>query len=313
MFSYRRFDYKGSATLPLTPTIENQAWHITGTERAEYIEVSSPPKCGANDPDAIASSCRHGTLVDNEVLDWVLQRGRYLSRLNQDTGNESQARIRLLVLERSYYQPPSFDIRKATYLAIEKHFALPEDTLLTLSSEGGMSTHTVDIDEATGTLKRLSMAIKTHQKVQVGNYGLAFSYDFATGVSTGILHGTGVTQHGRDCELWDKEVVVEIFEHIKAAHRLWGHPLCLPATLLQHHLLRTDYFCTVVLPNRFLDAENQLGAVRAGRLLGVKARNIAAELPVQQAKVSLAELTVVTEVAPHRVDSTDHTVCTVST
>ncbi|KAF2972222.1 hypothetical protein GQX73_g1319 [Xylaria multiplex] len=190
------------------------------------------------------------------------------------------------------FQPPSFPIRMETYFAIEKHFGLSEDTLLALSSVQGMSTYNIDIDEETGRLRRLSMVIKAHQKFQVGNYGLAFSYDFETNMSTGILHGTGVTQYGDEYELWSKHAAAEIFEHVKTVRHFWDHPLCLPVALLQHHLLRTDYFCQVILTNRHTAVQYELGAVRAGRLHGLRGRDIAAELPVHQAKISLAELTV---------------------
>ncbi|KAI8948827.1 hypothetical protein F4801DRAFT_555357 [Xylaria longipes] len=292
MLSYARFKHRGNGALPLTATLENQAWCITGTERAEYIEALSFQVDSANGSGEVPSSCRYGTLIDNEILDWVAQSGGYVPLNSLDTGNGLRGGIRLLVLERLYYQPPSFHIKKETYLAIEKQFALPENTLLALSNESGMSAHFLDIDERTGTLKRLSMIIKAHQKFQVGNYGLAFSHDFITGLSTGILHGTGVTQGGDSYGLWNKKAAAEVFEHIKAVHHIWAHPLCLPATLLQHHLLRTDYFCTVILSNHHMEVQRQLGTVRSGRLFGAQSRDIATELPVQQAKVSLRELTV---------------------
>ncbi|KAI0480008.1 hypothetical protein F4859DRAFT_478090 [Xylaria cf. heliscus] len=292
MLSYARFKYQRDTTLRLTSTLENQSWCITGTERAEYIEALSFQIHSANGSYDVASSCQYGTLIDDEIIDWATQSRDCVPLDGPDAGNVLRGGIRLLVLERTYYQPASFPIKKETYLAIEKQFTLPENTLYTLSNESGMSTHFLDIDERTGTLKRLSMIIKAHQKFQVGNYGLAFSHDFVTGISTGILHGTGVTQYGYDHNLWDMQAAAEVFEHIKAAHHIWTHPLCLPATLLQHHLLRTDYFCTVILSNRGTELQHQLGTVRAGRLFGGQAQDIATELPVKQAKFNLRELTV---------------------
>ncbi|KAI1813820.1 hypothetical protein GGS20DRAFT_551625 [Poronia punctata] len=285
MLSYARFDHQGEAKLPLTLTVENQVWNLTGRESAEYIEALSYS-------DNVTSPCRYGPLVDHGILDWVNQSGGYVPLKSPNLNNACRGGIRLLVLERALYRPPSFHIRKETYLDIEKRFNLPENTLLAVSNEGGMSTHVLDIDEETGNPKSLSMIIKAHQKFQVGNYGLAFSYDFATSISTGILHGTGVTQTGGDYGLWSKQAAAEIFEHVKTARHLWTHPLFLPTILLQHHLLRADYFCTVVLANRLTDVQHQLGTVRAGRLFGRQALNIATELPVKEAKVSLSELTV---------------------
>ncbi|KAI0427490.1 hypothetical protein F5Y09DRAFT_333297 [Xylaria sp. FL1042] len=272
MLSYKR---SGDISLPLTQAVQNQSWYITGTERAEYIEVLDFPADGDGDGDDSESICQYGPLVDGEILDWVAQRGGYARQKHQGSSNPSQVGIRLLVLERTYYQPPSFYIKQETYLAIEKQFSLPEDSLFAFANDNGMSTYVLDVDEKTGNLRNLSMIIKAHQKFQVGNYGLAFSYDFNTKVATGILHGTGVTQFGDDYGLWNKPAAAEIFQHIQAVRHLWAHPLCLPTILLQHHLLRTDHFCTVTLNNRHTYVQQQLGV-----------------LPVQEAKVNLAELTV---------------------
>ncbi|KAI0408982.1 hypothetical protein F4802DRAFT_593834 [Xylaria palmicola] len=290
MLSYARLNYHRNATIPLRPTIDNQEWNVTGTESAEYIEALSFHADGTNGPDDV---CRYGRLVGDEILNWVTQSRDYAALNRLKASPKFRGGIRLLILERLYYQPPSFPVNKETFLAIEKQFNLPENTLLALSNECGMSTHVLDVDEEAGVPRRLSMIMKAHQKFQVGNYGLAFSYDFATGLCTGILHGTGVTQHGDDFAMWSKKAGAELFEHIQvAAHRSWAHPLFLPVTLLQHHLLRADYFCTVVLANKHTNVQNQLGTMRAGRLFGTHARHIATELPVQQAKISLRELTV---------------------
>lgn len=237
-------------------------------------------------------SCRYGGLDGDEILNWVTQSGKYALPKPQSPNKASPAGIRLLVLERDYYQPPSFRIKQETYQAIEKHLSLPEDSLLALSNECGMSTHALDVDEKTGELKHLSIVLKAHQKFQVGNYGLAYSYDFDTNVATGILHGTGITQDGDDYGLWRAPAAAEIFAHIQTARRIWASPLCLPAMVMQHHLLRTDYFVTVTLGNQATAVQHQLGVVRAGRLAMEQPRDIAKELSVRQAKVNLAELTV---------------------
>ncbi|KAI0809995.1 hypothetical protein GGR55DRAFT_647570 [Xylaria sp. FL0064] len=296
MLSYKR---SGDIALPLTPAIQNQSWYITGSERAEYIEVLDLPVHSASGSDGDGdngsggtSRCQYGPLVDGEILDWVAQRGKYAPPKRRDKNNILEVGTRLLVLERTYYQPPSFHIKQETYLAIEKQFSLPEDSLFVLANDNGMCTYVLDIDEKTAKPRHLSMILKAHQKFQVGNYGLAFSYDFNSRIATGILHGTGVTQFGDDYGLWSKPAAAEIFEHLRTVRHLWAHPLCLPTVLLQHHLFRTDHFCTVTLNNHHTYVQHQLGVVRAGRLSGQQPRNIAMDLPVQQAKVNLAELTV---------------------
>jgi hypothetical protein len=249
---------------------------------------------GSNKPIVgnLTNACRHGRLTETEILEWVTQSGGYIPMKNPAKDGVLQGGIRLLVFERLLYQPASFDIKKETYLAIEQHFHLPENTLYALSDVSGLSTYALDIDEDIGTLKSLTMVIKASQKFQVGNYGLAFSHDFTTGLSTGILHGTGVTGQGLDYPLWEKYPAAEIFEHVNTMHRLWAHPLILPVALLQHHIARTDFFCTIQLANQHTDVQHQLGTMRAGRLDGLEVRNIALDLPVQEAKLNLRDLTV---------------------
>ncbi len=56
---------------------------------------------------------------------------------------------RLLVLEHDYYQPPSFHTKQEMYLAIGKLFFQPEDSLLALANDNGMSMHALDVNEKT--------------------------------------------------------------------------------------------------------------------------------------------------------------------
>ncbi|OAL44630.1 hypothetical protein IQ07DRAFT_649243 [Pyrenochaeta sp. DS3sAY3a] len=295
MLSYARSNIQGGSPLRLNPTVDNQIWHVGGYEQAEFIEALSFSTIdGSNKPSAgnISNACRHGRLTETEILEWVTQSGGYIPLKNPTKDGVLQGGIRLLVLERLLYQPASFDIKKETYLAIEQRFHLPENTLYALSDVSGLSTYALDIDDDTGALKSLTMVIKASQKFQVGNYGLAFSHDFSTGLSTGILHGTGVTGQGLDYPQWEKYPAAEIFEYINTVHRLWTHPLILPVTLLQHHIARTDFFCTIHLANQHTDVQHQLGTMRAGRLDGLEVRNIALDLPVQEAKLNLRDLTV---------------------
>ncbi|KAH7093196.1 hypothetical protein FB567DRAFT_587640 [Paraphoma chrysanthemicola] len=295
MLSYTRVSLPSHLqfNLPLKSTLDTQVWRrIPSKEKAEYIEAFVSEKGDASAEDDPASRCRYGTLEDQEILEWVTQSGSYEPLKAPSGGKFTNGGIRLLILERAFYQPPSFDIDTETFLAIQKHFNLPEHTLLGLSDEAGLSVHTLEIDESNGTPLRLGMIMKASQKFQVGNYGLAFSHDFATGLSTGILHGTGITSYGDDHHLWNERAGAEIFELIKAARSSWNHALSLPAVIMQHHLLRADYFCTVVLANQFTDVQRDLGTARSGRLHNTQPRNLATDLPVPQAKINLRELTV---------------------
>lgn len=164
--------------------------------------------------------------------------------------------------------------------------------MLALGNNGGLSMHTAETDEATGALKRLTMVLKASQKYQIGNYGLAFTHDFTSGTTSGILHGTGVTYEGRDHEDWEKWPAAEIFELFKTSRRFWSHPLGLPLIVLQHHVLRTDYFCKCVLSDRSMEVQRKLGVMRAGRLQNMNGPFIATDVPVHKAKLNLTQLTI---------------------
>jgi len=118
------------------------------------------------------------------------------------------------------------------------------------------------------------------------------SHDFATGITTGILHGTGVMINRNDFPAWRHCPSVEIFDLISAVPHLWDHPMPLPTILLQHHLYRTEHFCTIQLGDRANHLQNQLGMSRAGRLNGLRGpyEVPAADRPIKDTKVNLHNL-----------------------
>jgi hypothetical protein len=137
-----------------------------------------------------------------------------------------------------------------------------------------------------------AFVIRAFQKYQVANYGLAVSFDFRTGFSTGILHGTGVVNSELDFFLWHKTPSAELFDAIEASAVMSAEPLYLPVILLQHHLYRTKVFCTVHMENDYNRIQAQLGTTRAGRLhtLG-EYQDPVGNKTINEARVGLRNLT----------------------
>lgn len=136
------------------------------------------------------------------------------------------------------------------------------------------------------------MIIKVPQKYQVGNYGVALSYDFSTKFTTALLVGTGIMQDGNDYRIWPKCPSAELFDYIKAVPSLLAEPMILPTILLQHHLYRTDIFCNSHLNSNIDDIQRRLGMNRAGRMhLAGPARDLVAEKPINEMRDSLRTIT----------------------
>jgi hypothetical protein len=134
--------------------------------------------------------------------------------------------------------------------------------------------------------------VKVPQKYQVGNYCLTMSHDFANGLTTGLLIGTGVTQGGNDFPLWPNCPSAEIYDLIKAVPSILAQPMLLPTILLQHHLSRSEEFCRLHLGDSHRVIQQQLGMSRAGRLskrgpLG----DLVGEKTIKETRVNLRNLT----------------------
>ncbi|KAF2009029.1 hypothetical protein BU24DRAFT_497592 [Aaosphaeria arxii CBS 175.79] len=293
MLSYERY-YRDvdESGLALTPSIDNQVWFGDRSEQSDFLEALTFAKKLPNGSlDHPSHSCRYGFLSNSDILSWVHQSGTYVP-MNSDPNAMVTGGVRLLILERALYQPSSYPIKQETFREISSYFRLPASTLIALSPEAGYLTHTLGLDPITGSPDFLTIILKTPQKFQVGNYGLAITHDFTTGISTGILHGTGVIANANGYSLWRDTAGIEILDLLKEVQQEWTLPLCLPTVLLNHHILRTDYFCSIILGNQHTELQSQLGTTRAGRLAGRKGHNIATEKPFQQAKVNLRDLTV---------------------
>lgn len=134
--------------------------------------------------------------------------------------------------------------------------------------------------------------IRAPQKYQVANYGLAVSYDFMTGLSTGILHGTGVVNRRADFPLWPKTPSAELFDAIESSAAMSAEPLYLPVVLLQHHLYRSREFCTVYMDKFYNEIQAGLGMSRAGRLHGMgEYEDPIGDKSINETRVSLRNLT----------------------
>jgi hypothetical protein len=134
--------------------------------------------------------------------------------------------------------------------------------------------------------------IKACQKYQIGNYSLALSHEFATGVTTGLLHGTGVMLNRNDFPAWPECLSIEIFDLIKAVPSLWTQPMLLPTILLQHHVYRVESFCTIQLEDRVNNIQSLLGMSRAGRLNARDGpyKDPVGERPIRDTKINFHNL-----------------------
>jgi hypothetical protein len=79
---------------------------------------------------------QEGDLEDNDVDDWLHQRGRFAPPTNPLLGKE-EGSIRLLICERLGFHPLEFGMSKASLLAIEDTFDLPIEMLPLFKFNGG--------------------------------------------------------------------------------------------------------------------------------------------------------------------------------
>jgi hypothetical protein len=79
---------------------------------------------------------QEGYLAAVEVNDWIYQKGRF-AELNQTKPSKRQGGFRLLICERLGWRPLEFSMSRDSFLALEKEFELPVETLPTLNMNGG--------------------------------------------------------------------------------------------------------------------------------------------------------------------------------
>ena len=111
--------------------------------------------------------------------------------------------------------------------------------------------------------------LKVPQMYQLGNYGLALSHSFETGITVAFLHGWGVLT--RTNHVTGKKMIPHaerIQGLIKSAVSLWTHPLLLPVILLEEHLFRANEFKSYALSRNTTSIEFRLGVTQSGRLTG---------------------------------------------
>lgn len=100
------------------------------------ILLTLPNAPGTLTPD----NYREGDLDDQDVKDWLQQRGRFHSPSNPLLGKE-EGMIRLLICERRGFKTLGFGLSKSSLLAIEDEFGLPAEMLPLFKSHGGSYSH----------------------------------------------------------------------------------------------------------------------------------------------------------------------------
>ncbi|KFY40244.1 hypothetical protein V494_03599 [Pseudogymnoascus sp. VKM F-4513 (FW-928)] len=208
---------------------------------------------------------RQGFLADAEVNEWLYQRGRFTQPNHAHLGKSNGA-IRLLICERLGWRPLGFAMSDKSFLALEKAFGLPTGTLPLLGQNRGEHSCQFKLS-ATNSVESVAIMLKVPQKYQLGNYGLALSHSFETGITVAFLHGWGVLT-GTNHVTGEKMIphAERIQGLIKSAISLWTHPLLLPVILLEEHLFRADEFKSHVLSRNATSIEYRLGVTQSGRL-----------------------------------------------
>ncbi|KAH7379407.1 hypothetical protein DE146DRAFT_317666 [Phaeosphaeria sp. MPI-PUGE-AT-0046c] len=114
-----------------------------GEGRLRYIEARTFANSDASTPD----SYEEGDLSDLEVDDWLHQRGRFVQPTDSPIA-KADGNIRMLLCERSDFQPLIFSLSKASFLAIEKKLDFPIDMIpLFKFNGGGHSYHFLPYDQ----------------------------------------------------------------------------------------------------------------------------------------------------------------------
>lgn len=133
--------------------------------------------------------------------------------------------------------------------------------------------------------------MKLPQKYQIGNFGLSMTFDLSTRRTTALLHGTGLLVDGTSGAYPNNSQLDAVLSLIQAVSSMWAHPLCLPTTILQHHLALTERFRRHVLDKRVTQVQDDLGFTKAGRLSLKRGTADFLKSPVSDSRGNLRHLT----------------------
>ena len=97
---------------------------------------------------------RRGYLEDYEVEDWLSQKGPFAPPHAQSFGDAS-ATIRILICERLGWKPLGFAMSKDSFLAVEKAFSLPAESLPTLANDEGVHTFHLEVTKDSNSVESM--------------------------------------------------------------------------------------------------------------------------------------------------------------
>lgn len=157
---------------------------------------------------------------------------------------------------------PNSSIRRETFEIIESKFDLHPSTLPSFLTLSGVFSRYITLDSNTNVASKISIVVKAPQKVEIANYLLSMTYNFATGWTTGFLCGDGAVRPRSFDNVygWQLEQIVAL---IKASAAWWDHPLLLPAALSRNHSIRLG-FRIDTFGDRLTGLEDELGVTIAG-------------------------------------------------
>ncbi|KAF2729631.1 hypothetical protein EJ04DRAFT_580480 [Polyplosphaeria fusca] len=236
-----------------------------------------------NDVEASDENFRHGSLQNDEITDWLNDADPLLPENVQRT---PVGRIRMLICERSRYDPLDFPISRPIFEATEKALNLHPATCSTFECHAGtFSRYLTFADTARTQLERISIILKAPQKREIANYGLSLTHCLSTHTTTALLYGAEVLlrpnsprasefakeplQHDRQHDgygpLPGSSKPPTFLELLQSTAAYWTHPLLLPILLLQHHTRAIRAFVNHgTLVRETVAIERSLGVTRVG-------------------------------------------------
>lgn len=131
-----------------------------------------------------SSNLHYGKLKGPEITQWI--------RRQPDRPADLMGGVRILFCEKEHYSM-HIDLDAETFEVLEECFHLPASTIPSFAAESGTySRYLTREDGDASKLTRIGLVIKVPQKREIANFGLAMSYDVATGFTTAFLFATDI-------------------------------------------------------------------------------------------------------------------------
>lgn len=257
--------------------VDSSLWKEKGGD-VDFIEAWQ----FENVEEACDRNFGYGSLEDDQILRWVSNLDWKPLGYPKDK-HELVGNIRVIVCERSRYDPLDFPISRSIFEEVEQAFHLHPATLPTFESHAGtFSRYLTFCNDDRTKLKRIAFILKAPQKREIANYGLSLSHDVECHVTTALLYGAEVLirpeseintrnvedrpQRQYENRFEPRPTVPALLDLFRNAIHAWNHPLLLPSILLEHHMHRTRAFTNYgKIIDETVKIERELGVTKVGR------------------------------------------------